>query len=772
MKENMQKIIDFDLFLLKRELKTILKQKLFYFASIIFVVFSAFLHFIAQSFFSLDLGSSSLSQFFLSMPYICILIVPTLTMNAWNFQNDTFDSFPISITKTVLAKFFALALLFAVILIFTLPVVFCTNAFGDVNFSTVFTGYFAIFLYGCCVISLCIFIFSFFQSKPLAFFVAAIILAIVNSSHFLPLYFNLPSFLASFARNLSVSWHFDAASKGILDTRDCFFYIVLSVLLCILTVYHLKSRKKGVFIKQVLFFPIIACLLLLNINLYYSRIDLTSQKQFSLEKESKETLKNLISPLEITYYLSPELENIYPQVRDVKDFLYQLSYENQLISVKVVNPKDKGIENSLSNLGIVSQQIQTTEDNKTSFVQVYSSILLEYSGSYKTIPFVISTSELEYNLLTRIKSLSSNFNMEVLLVIGNGLSTDIEYNYVIPWFESAGFSVKKVLPSELEVTAVAPNQCLVVLGSSKLTLNDAVSIETYLQNGGNALFAVSPNTVDIASSWAATNEGFDPVIDMLGTWGFSIGNEIIQDISNYRIRMYATNDSNQVDYNNSIYVNYPFWIVTLPQYTNADSILTKNFSSFESYWSSPISLKDFGTGEYTPLIFTSPLAWLQVPYSIVESSAFITDPFSSAKSKPSNVENNQYLIAATFSGDLPAYYLTKDIKDTKITVISDQYFASNVIENTNSPNNLNFLVTNALYLAENEKLISIKNKGIVNTSLYKITDSEEFAQQMILTNLTVFVFVPFVILALFVFQIIFRKSQSKKAMKRFTKGEN
>jgi ABC-type uncharacterized transport system involved in gliding motility auxiliary subunit len=130
------------------------------------------------------------------------------------------------------------------------------------------------------------------------------------------------------------------------------------------------------------------------------------------------------------------------------------------------------------------------------------------------------------------------------------------------------------------------------------------------------------------------------------------------------------------------------------------------------------------------------------------------------------------LIAATFSGDLPAYYLTKDIKGTKITVISDQYFPSNVIENTNSPNNLNFLVTNALYLAENEKLISIKNKGIVNTSLYKITDSEEFAQQMILTNLTVFVFVPLLILTLFVFQIIFRKSQSKKAMKRFIKGEN
>ena len=770
-KDKNEKMTAFSLFLLKRELQIILKQKLFYVAAIFFVIITSFFHFIAGNFFSLDLGSSSLSQFFLSMPYICILVIPTLTMNVWNLKNDTFESFPISTTKKVFVKFLALILLFLLILIFTLPVVFFTNSFGNVSFSSVFTGYFVIFLYGSCVISLCLFIFSFFQNKALAFFSAAIILAIINSSHFLPLYFNLPSFLATFARSLSVSWHFDAASKGILDTRDCLFYVILSALFCVLTVYHINSRKKGNFNKQVIFFPIIALLLILNSTLYYTRLDLTSEKQFTLEKDSSETLENLLSPLEITYYLSPELENIYPQVRDVKDFLYQLSYKNKLISVKVVNPKEKSLENALANLGIVSQQIQTTEENKTSFVQVYSSILLEYSGKYKTIPFVISTSELEYNLLTRIKSLSSNFQMEALLISGNGLSFDKEYSYVIPWFEAAGFSPKIISAPDLDKTFVAPNQCLVVLGSSKLTLNDAVSIESYLQRGGKALFAVSPNTVDITSTWAATNEGYDPIIDMLTTWGFSIGNEIIQDISNYRLRMYATNPDNSIDYNNSIYVNYPFWLVTLPQFVNNEFIVTKNFSSFESYWSSPITLKKTGNGEYTPLIFTSQLAWLQAPYSITESQAFVTDPLSSANTKPSNIENGQYLIAATFSGDLPAYYLTNGIENTKITVISDQYFPSTVIENTNSPNNLNFLISNALYLSGNENLISVKNKGLTNTSLYKITDSSDFKKQMILTNLTVFLFVPLMILALYIFQIIYRKVQNQKAKERFLQGE-
>ena len=767
----MNKVLDFKnqigylCFLTKRELKTILKQSYFYISAIFFVCCTAFFHFIGQNFFSMDFRTASLGQFFLSMPYISILVIPTLVMNIWNIQNDIFSSLPISICKTIISKFFALIILFAGILLLTLPVVFFTNTFGDVSFPTVFSGYLVILLYGACVISLSIFIFSFFQNKAVAFLITAIILALVDTVHFLPLYVDLPYFATYLARFFSVSWHFDAASKGILDSRDCLFYIILAILFCILTYFHIKSQKKGKFFKEVIFYPIIAILLLLNINLYYFRIDLTEDKQFSLSEETKTTLKTLHSPLEITYYLSEELEKIYPQVRDIKDFLYQLSYENSLISVKIVNPQEKNLENQLNNLGIYSQQIQSMEDNKISISSVYSSILIENGSDYRTIPFVISSAELEYNLLTRIKNLVSNFSIEVLVLVGNGLSLENEYCYVAPWLESAGCKVVEVSANQLETLQIAPNQCLIVLGSSKLSLNDAVSIEKYLQNGGRALFAVSPNTVDISSSWVAENQGFDPIIDMLSNWGFSVGNQLIQDLSNYRIRMYATTDNYQVDYNNSIYVNYPFWVVTLPQFTNPKSIITEKFSSFESYWPSPISISETGEGEYTPLIYTSNSAWLQAPYSIVESQEFVTDPFSSANSKPSNLNYGQYLIAATFSGNLPAYYLTNGIENTKITVISDQYFPSVMIENTMSSNNLNFLVTNCIYLSENENLISIKNKGSSNQGLYKIIDPEEFNKQKNITISVCLFFVPTLILFTFVLQLVLRKKINKKNSK-------
>lgn len=773
----MKKILDFKnqftylFFLTKRELKTILKQSYFYISAIFFVVCTAFFHFIGQNFFSMDFRTASLGQFFLSMPYVSILVIPTLVMNIWNVQNDIFSSLPISICKTIISKFFALIILFACILVLTFPVAFFTNTFGDVSFPTVFSGYFVILLYGACVISLSIFIFSFFQNKAVAFLITATILALVDTIHFLPLYIDLPYVTTYLARFFSVSWHFDAASKGILDSRDCFFYIIFAILFCILTYFHIKSQKKGKFFREVIFYPIIAIFLLLNVNLYYFRIDLTNDKQFSLSEETKTTLKTLHSPLEITYYLSEDLEKIYPQVRDIKDFLYQLSYENRLISVKIVDPQKKQIENQLSNLGIFSQQIQSMEDNKISISSVYSSILIENGSDYKTIPFVISSAELEYNLLTRIKNLVSNFSIEVLVLVGNGLSLEKEYNYVTPWLESAGLKVVEVSATQLETMQIAPNQCLVVLGSSKLSLNDAVSIEKYLQNGGRALFAVSPNTIDITSSWIAENQGFDPIIDMLSTWGFSIGNQLIQDLSNYRIRMYGTTDNYQVDYNNSIYVNYPFWVVTLPQFTNEKSIITEKFSSFESYWPSPISISEVGEGEYTPLIYTSNCAWLQAPYSIVESQEFITDPFSSVNSKPSNINYGQYIIAATFSGKLPAYYLTNGIENAKITVISDQYFPSVMIENTMSSNNLNFLVTNCIYLSENENLITIKNKGFFNSGLYKIIDPEEFTKQKNITIFFCLFFIPVLILIAFVVSIFHRKIKNKNSSIKFIKTE-
>lgn len=765
------------LFNLEKELLVLIKQPVFYVVLIGFCVFTSFFTFFVNNFFSLEMGSSDLRQFFLSMPYVSLLIIPVLTINIWYNQNDLFKSFPISAKNLVFSKVICLWFAYFVMLFFTIPTVFCVNKFGFVSIPQVFTGYFGILLYSLAIISVCVYIFILLQNKSIALLVSVLAISVINTIHFLPLLIELPSWLSSFARVFSASWHFDSASKGILDSRDCFFYIIFASLFIVLSIEHQTNEKKGKISINSFLYPVIACLLLLNTNFYYVRIDLTLQKQFSLSAETKNTVQNVNSPLQITYYLSKELEELYPQVQDIKEFLYQFSYENSNIKVKTIDPQSKNAAVStktLENLGITTQQIQSTESNKTSLVSVYSSILIEYQDKFSVIPFTIAFNTLEYELVTRLKSLTTAFNMEVLLLVGNDLSTQKEYAYVIPWLQTAGFSVKQVSAYDLESTTVSPHQCLVVLGSSELTLNDTVSIETYISNGGNALFAVSANTVDIVSTWEATQIPFDPVIDMLGTWGFAIGKELVSDLSNYRLQMYAANGSN-VDYNNSVYINYPFWVVTLPQFSNNNHLITKNFSGLEVYWANPISINLVGDGEYTSLVKTSTMAWLQAPYQFSSEKAFQTEPFSLANQKPDDQTYEQFTVAAIFEGTLPPYYLDSNIQNAKISVISDQYFASTMVENTNSPHNLNFLIDNCLYLSNSEALINIKNKNAVNNNLYKITDEKEFENQKQKTIILTFAIIPTVILFLAITVFVVRKKVNliqKECLTNKKEGKN
>jgi ABC-type uncharacterized transport system involved in gliding motility auxiliary subunit len=115
--------------------------------------------------------------------------------------------------------------------------------------------------------------------------------------------------------------------------------------------------------------------------------------------------------------------------------------------------------------------------------------------------------------------------------------------------------------------------------------------------------------------------------------------------------------------------------------------------------------------------------------------------------------------------------LTNGIENAKITVISDQYFPSVMIENTMSSNNLNFLATNCIYLSENENLITIKNKGFFNSGLYKIIDPEEFTKQKNITIFFCLFFIPVLILIAFVVSIFHRKKKNKNSSIKFIKTE-
>ena len=150
---------------------------------------------------------------------------------------------------------------------------------------------------------------------------------------------------------------------------------------------------------------VLATLIFLLSSLWYVRWDITQDKRFSLGDMSHQLLASVVEPLRITYYVSPELEELYPHARDVKDFLRLYSLANSQVQVQVRDPVKEGLENSLLQQGVFPHQIQATKGNSTQLVTVYSAVVLEYLNQLAVIPFAQTAEGLEYEMATRLMML-------------------------------------------------------------------------------------------------------------------------------------------------------------------------------------------------------------------------------------------------------------------------------------------------------------------------------------------------------------------------------
>lgn len=744
---------------LKRELFKQCLRPLTWISACVFIFTINLLFFITSGFFIEGQGTSEIRTLFSLIPYICIIVIPALTMDSSTSREDAENMLPISNLKLSVTKWTAAFLFFLAFLVLLIPSLVIVSIFGDVNIPQIISCFTGIIFYGAAALSLSTFLAESFESRISAFFVSAGVLFICTVSDLLPLAVKLPGKITLFLNQISFSWHFDAASKGILDTSDIFFYLILTALFIILSAEYTDFLKKKQKPWLIILWCTAALMLIINTSLYNKRFDITEDRQFSVSEASSQSLEELSAPLEITYYLSDELEQIYPQVRDVKSFLFSYARESSRIALTITNPSGTEAESRLQSLGIQSQQLQTSDENKTSFVTVYSSILLEYDGNAAVIPFVLSTATLEFDLTSRVKTLLAGTQDTVYILIGNGLSLENEYVYVTPWLQSAGYAVIQVTAEDLEsLDNASGRDVLLVLGSAELSSSDTANIENWVMKGNAAFIATAPYTADIVSSWRVTPENHDYLVDLLDYWGIGINQSLLLDLSNYRLRMYSSADANQ-----SIYLNYPFWIVCLPQFSNTAHPVTERFAAFETYWAAPLTIySDVPGTEITPLLLTSSSAWLQKPDTEKELP-YVTDPFISENLSLDESTKAQYVLTAALEGTVSGWYSTGKSSPVRLIVSGDQYFPSTLIENTNSPENLDFLVNSLLWLSGKDNILSLKNKGIMNATLYKIEDSLSFARISGISKIVLFVFEPaFIALCAAAFSIIRKKASQKR----------
>jgi ABC-2 type transport system permease protein len=232
--------------LAKKELYSWFNSPAFYGITVFFLLFVSIWFFYLQRFFAMD--TATLRPFFSAFPLAFILVIPVLTMKSWAEEKklgslEILLTLPFSEWELCLGKFISAYGALLIILALTLPVPLSLLPLGVFDPGVIAGEYAGVLLLGASAVSLGLFLSALSKNQAGAFLGSAVVLMAVMLVNQLGLSAGLPSFFSGIINYLSLSFHFESFSRGLLDSRDMAFFIVTTWFFLFLNTQVLILRK-------------------------------------------------------------------------------------------------------------------------------------------------------------------------------------------------------------------------------------------------------------------------------------------------------------------------------------------------------------------------------------------------------------------------------------------------------------------------------------------------------------------------------------------------
>ena len=230
--------------LARKELYSWINSPALYGITVFFLLFVSVWFYYLQRFFAMDIAT--LRPFFQAFPLAFILVVPVLTMKAWAEEKklgsaEILFTLPFTEWELVWGKFLSCLAILIGMLILTLPVPFTLMRLGYFDPGVIFAEYTGALLLGASAAALGLFLSSVSKSQAAAFLGSAVVLlAVMLINNFSP---DMPPALAAFVNFISLSFHFESFSRGLLDSRDIAFFLFTTALFLFLNAKVLIFRK-------------------------------------------------------------------------------------------------------------------------------------------------------------------------------------------------------------------------------------------------------------------------------------------------------------------------------------------------------------------------------------------------------------------------------------------------------------------------------------------------------------------------------------------------
>ncbi len=324
---------------------------------------------------------------------------------------------------------------------------------------------------------------------------------------------------------------------------------------------EVKMKKNNLKRQNLLEFTfLVIIILLLNIlsQYFFFRIDMTSDKRYTLNPTTKEILKNLDDIVYIKFYLDGEMP---PGFKRLKDAVTEMLDEFKVIAgdnieYEIIDPyaeedpkKRREIMKQLYDMGLDPVNVyERDKGGEKSQKILFPGAIMYYKDKYIPINFLEqslnktpeenlnnSVEDVEYKLVNSIHKLQQTEKKRIAFLTGHG---ELDANYLADILQtlSQDYYVRRIKMNGQLKALEGYDAIVIAKPDSAFDKYDKYIIDQFIMNGGKSLWVVDGADVSLDSlayqnyTYALDLISRINLLDMLFKYGVRVNPNLVQDI--------------------------------------------------------------------------------------------------------------------------------------------------------------------------------------------------------------------------------------------------
>jgi len=489
-------------------------------------------------------------------------------------------------------------------------------------------------------------------------------------------------------------------------------------------------QRSGV---EILLVALVVVLLAAASQKFYARADLTQDKLYSLTPSTVRLLQGIDGRVSASFFLSRDMpESMLATSQQIKDLLSEYEARSSgHFHARIIDPGgDPEATKRANDLGIPEAQVQVVSRDQLQVKRVYIGLAILYEDKKETLPIIQDTSNLEYEITSRIVKLTQKEPPKMGVV---DRSRSFQFNPEEEQQGSKFTTLKRTLSErfnlvniDLEKDLEIPGDISVLLLLNPIGLSDEANyvVDQFVMRGGSLIAPIDAVMIGQGLQAYPALPGIDSVLEK---YGLKLKKQMVLDESNAM----ATFSGGGF----MLSLPYPMWVRIRPENFNQEFPPVSELETLTLPWSGCFTLgEELPQGvAATPLFTTAESAWLM-------KSPFDLNPQQDFRSQRLGAEKGRYTLGYLLQGKLksayadegvpkvsetateerkpalekaldPSSFLAEGSAEARIVAIADGRFIEDNFLN-NFPGNMVLIENIADWLAQSESLIGIRSRGM------------------------------------------------------------